>query len=80
MAIGSVAAPVKTGRAEVVELEVTREPVRIVRDVETVGVVIMVRDGEVEDLVAAIVGAVEVEEVVVGIIGVGGVEELTTDV
>lgn len=55
MATGSVAAPVKTGRVEVVELEVKMEPVGIVRDVETVWVLIIVRVAEVEDVDAAIV-------------------------
>jgi hypothetical protein len=67
---------VKTGRVEVVELEVKMEPVGIVRDVETVGVLIIVRVAEVEDVDAAIVRAVWVEEVA----RTGGVEELTTAV
>jgi hypothetical protein len=75
LATGSVAAPVKTGRAEVVELEVTRDPVGIVRDVENVGVWIIVRVAEVEDVDAANVGARGVEELttVVGAVEAGEV-------
>jgi len=70
---------VKTGSFEVVELEVTRETVRIVGDVEIVGVVAVVRAAEVEDVATATVGAVEVEDVLEAV-GAGGVEELTATV
>lgn len=57
MAAGSLAAPVKTGRAEVVGLELT------VGVVETVGVVTIVAVINFEEVIAAIEGAIDVEEV-----------------